>query len=128
MTAFNRFVRASGCAFIFCLSISPAFSIEGIHDDDHASLIKYYEDRANQAAMHLQEHQSQLEKYEAHPYYYGRQGQDFRSHTLANIHEYKKQLNDNLRHAELYRKILSQQQMPINKAKINIEDPASTVR
>ena len=128
MTIFNRQILFSGCALVFCLSASPAFSIEGIQDGDHASLVKHYEARADEAKMHLQENQSQLAEYESHPYYYGRQGQDFRSHTLANIHEYEKHLNDNLRNAEFHKKTLSQQHIPINKARINIEDHANTIR
>lgn len=128
MTIFNRLIQFSGCALVFFLSVSPAFSIEGIHDDDHANLIKYYEARVDETKIHLQENTSRLAEYESHPYYYGRRGQDFRSHTLANIREYEKQLNDNLRNAALHRKILSEQHTPINKARINIEDLTSTVR
>lgn len=128
MQTFIRLSLFSGCALIFCLSASPVFSIEGIRDDDHASLVKYYETMAADAKMHLYENKSQLDAYESHPYYFGRQGQDFRSHTQANIQEYEKQLNESLRNVELHKKILSEQHTPINKAIINLKDHASAVR
>ncbi len=128
MAIYNRLFIFSGCALVFCLSTIPALANEEIHDDDHAALIKHYEASADDAKMRLHENQSQLEKYESHPYYYGRQGQDFRSHMLANIHEYEKQLNDHLRNAELHKKILSEQHLTANESRISIENHARSVR
>ncbi len=129
MATYNRLFLFPGCcALVFCLSTTPALATEEIHGDDHASLIKHNEAGADEAKKRLHENQSQLEKYESHPHYYGRQGQDFRSHTLANIHEYEKQLNEHLRNAELHKKILSEQHLTANESRISIENHVRSVR
>ena len=55
-------------------------------------LIRHYEDLAKEANSRLQKNREALAEYEAHPYYYGREGQDLRSHASANIREYEKVL------------------------------------
>lgn len=46
------------------------------------------------AKIKLNEHQKILEDYEDHPYVYGRQGLDLRSHTTANIRYYEELIKD----------------------------------
>ncbi len=104
------------------------FAVEGINDNNHIALTQYYETMANEAKMHLQENKALLEEYEAHPYYYGRQGQDIRSHATANIREYEEQLKENLQNAELHKKMASEQYIPVNNAKTNVENNSITVR
>ncbi|SDY07671.1 hypothetical protein [Nitrosomonas sp. Nm33] len=54
------------------------------------------------------------------PYYYGRQGQDVRSHVSAIIREYEKTLKQSQGNADLYRKMAKEQDNQINKVKIDL--------
>ena len=114
---------------VLSLFASSAFAIDGIDDSNHAALTKYYENLAKDAKAKLQENKAALDEYEAHPYYYGRQGQDFQSHTSANIHEYEEILAESLNNADLHRKVVMEQGNPvINKAKVNLDGDSSAVR
>lgn len=106
------------------LTVTSAFAVDGIDDNDHAALAKYYELLAKEAEVKLQENKAVLEEYENHSYYYGRQGQDLKSHTTANIREYKKQLAESLSNADLHHRIALEQQnnSVISKAKLNFDD------
>jgi len=55
-----------------------------------------------------------------HPYYYGRQGQDLRSHTAANIREYEKVLQEDLSNASLRKRMAAESNHRVNKASINL--------
>ncbi|MCE7914481.1 MAG: hypothetical protein DYH15_07310 [Nitrosomonas sp. PRO4] len=113
-------------ALILALSlpVSSAFAVDGIDDNDHAALAKYYELLAKEAEVKLQENKAVLEEYENHSYYYGRQGQDLKSHTTANIREYEKQLAESLSNADLHHRIALEQHNSnvISKAKLNFDD------
>ncbi len=113
-------------AIIFALSlpVSSAFAVDGIDDNDHAALAKHYEVLAKEAEVKLQENKAVLEEYENHSYYYGRQGQDLKSHTTANIREYEKQLAESVSNADLHHRIAMEQQNgnAINKARLNLDD------
>ena len=104
------------------------FAADRIDNSDHAALAKYYENLTKEAATKLQENTEILEEYETHPYYYGRQGQDLQSHTSANIHEYQERVEENLHNAELHKKMAIEQDNPINKAKINLDNDSIEVR
>ncbi|TXI20651.1 MAG: hypothetical protein E6Q62_00875 [Nitrosomonas sp.] len=106
------------------LTVTSAFAVDGIDDNDHAALAKYYELLAKEAEVKLQENKAVLEEYENHSYYYGRQGQDLKSHTTANIREYEKQLAESLSNADLHHRIALEQQnnSVISKAKLNFDD------
>ena len=109
---------------------TSVYAVDGIDDNDHAALINYYEAQARTAEAKLQENKALLEEYEAHPYYYGRQGQDFQAHTSANIHEYEEVLKDSLENADLHKKMaVHEGNNPIiNKAKINIDNDSTAIR
>lgn len=108
---------------------SSAFAVDGIEDSNHAGLTKYYENLAKDAEAKLQENKAALTEYEAHPYYYGRQGQEFQSHTSANIYEYEEILAESLNNADLHRNVVMEQGNPvINKAKINLDRDFTAVR
>lgn len=115
---------------LFALSLltSPAFAVDGIADDDHAALADYYENEAKAVESRLQENKALLEQYEMHPYYYGRQGQDFQSHTTANIHEYEELVTKNLHNAELHKNLLSTQDSSGSKTKSKLENDALAIR
>ncbi len=105
----------------FSLSISSAFAVEGIDDNNHAALAQYYESVAKEIETKLQKNKAALEEYEAHPYYYGRRGQDFKSHTTANIREYEAVLAESINNAGLHKKIAMEQgNTVVNKAQLNL--------
>ena len=109
------------------LSVLPVFAneVEGIDDNDHAALIKYYETHAHEEEDMLHENEELLKEYEEHPYYFGRHGQDIRSHTLANIHEHEKTIEEDLHHADDHKKMMIQEDNSADKA--NIEQDRNSI-
>lgn len=75
---------------------------------DHTNLAIYYDSLAKEMVTKVAEKKESLEEYEDHSYYYGRQGQDFRSHTAANIRHYEQALSDATRQADFHRKIAAE--------------------
>ena len=57
----------------------------------------------------MQENKKVLQEYEAHPYYFGRQGLEVRSHAAANIRAYEKTLKESLVFADYHRKLANEQ-------------------
>jgi|CXWL01.1.fsa_nt_gi hypothetical protein len=109
------------------ISSSIAAQPEVTHNA-HESLVRHYENLAKEAKAKLEENKTALEKYEAHSHYYGRQGQELKSHASANIRGYEKDLEESLRNADLHRKMAAGQGNPINKAKINLDRDTTTIR
>ena len=108
---------------------TPAIGAGGINDNDHAALAQYYENLADEAKVKLQQNKALLEEYEMHPYYFGRQGQDIKSHSSANIREYEKILRRYLKKAELHKKMAADQENSvINKAKTGLNPDATVIR
>ena len=98
----------------------PAAPIN-INPNDHATLANYYEGLVKEISEKLEGYQQELNEYEDHPYYYGRQGQDLKSHLQANIREYQKELAEDLQEAELHRKIAAgEQDKQFKAAKANV--------
>ncbi len=96
---------------------------DSINPNDHAALANYYEGLAKEVSVKLETNHQKLNAYEAHPYYYGRQGQDLSSHLQANIREYEKELAEDLKEATLHRKIAEMEQdRQFNNAKANVGD------
>ncbi|GKS68119.1 hypothetical protein W03_01230 [Nitrosomonas sp. PY1] len=90
-----------------------------INPNDHATLASYYEKLAKEVSEKLDTFQQELDEYEDHPYYYGRRGEDLKSHLQANIREYQKELTEDLQEAELHRKIADgNQDRQFNKAEV----------
>ncbi|MBX3617425.1 hypothetical protein [Nitrosomonas sp.] len=113
----------------FSLSVSSVFAVDGIDDSDHAALTSYFENQTKEMEEKLQKNKEYLEKYEAHPYYYGRQGQSFRAHTIANIHEYETLLANSRSAVEFHKKMaLEQSNVIINKAQANFGHEQSAIR
>jgi len=114
--------------FAFSLFASYAFAENGTIHSDHVALVKHYENLAKEAEEKLQENKEALDQYEAHPYYYGRQGQDLQSHASANIREYEKALKESLNQADLHRKMAMTQDRLISEAKLNLSEGSAAVR
>lgn len=94
-----------------------------INPNDHVALANYYEGLAKEVSGKLETNLQKLNDYEDHPYYYGRQGQDLRSHLQANIREYRKELTEDLQEADLHRKIAAgKQDQQFNKAEADISE------
>ena len=109
---------------ISCAQMSPSVSAPtGIAKNDHTSLVKYYEGVANDAKVRLQENKKVLQEYEAHPYYFGRQGLEVRSHAAANIRAYEKTLKESLVFADFHRTMaieqIGQKSNEAKKAEVN---------
>jgi hypothetical protein len=81
----------------------------GISSNDHGALVKYYEGVAKDAKLRLQENKKILQEYEAHPYYFGRQGLDAQSHAAANVRAYEKAIRESLIFADFHRKMAMEQ-------------------
>ena len=81
----------------------------GISSDNHDALVKYYEGVAKDAKLRLQENKKILQEYEAHPYYFGRQGLDAKSHATANVRAFEKMIQESLSSADLHRKMAMRQ-------------------
>jgi hypothetical protein len=114
---------------VFCASMGPSVAAQPeVFRNDHDAQVRHYENLAKEAKAKLEENKAVLEEYEAHSYYYGRQGQDLQSHISANIRGYEEDLKDSLRNADLYRKMAAGQNSPINKAKINLDRDTTAVR
>lgn len=109
LVAFSFFVTSA-------FAEAPA-APSSINPNDHVALANYYEDLAKEVSGKLETNQQKLNDYEGHPYYYGRPGQDLKSHLQANIREYKKELAADLQKAELHKKIAA---MQFNTAKADI--------
>jgi hypothetical protein len=112
-------LKFSALLFVFVLSllVGPVMAQNGISDNDHEALAKHYQSLVDEAKTKLQQNQDILDEYEAHPYYFGRQGQDVRSHASANVREYEKILEENLSQVDLHKRMaMEQQQNHVHKA------------
>ena len=81
-----------------------------IEPNNHDAVAKHYEDVAKEMKAKLEAQKEQLEEYQRHNYYYGRKGQDFRSHTLANIRYLENSIKENLKEAAIHQKMARGQQ------------------
>ncbi|MBK9662258.1 MAG: hypothetical protein Q7T35_06585 [Nitrosomonas sp.] len=104
-----------------CAQMNPSVIAQAdVAHNDHNAMAKYYENQVKEVKIRLQANQKVLEECEAHPYYYGRQGQDVRSHASANIREYQKTLKESLRNAEQHRIMAIEQEQQTNKTKAHL--------
>ncbi len=78
--------------------------------NDHENLANYYDKLANEMTAKVEEKIELLEEYEDHSYYYGRRGQDHKSHTLANIRYYEQEATVAIQQADYHRKIAAELQ------------------
>lgn len=110
----------------YVLSAS-AFAETDLTNASHETLVTYHENIVKEAELKLAEHKQNLEDYEVHSYYYGRQGQDFQSHETANIEYYEEVITENLKAAELHREMASKQNDSIKSANIDNSNVTHTV-
>lgn len=73
--------------------------------NDHENLANHYDNLAKEMAAKVEEKMALLEEYEDHSHYYGRRGQDYKSHTLANIRHYEQETTAAIQQAGYHRKI-----------------------
>ncbi|SFM36269.1 hypothetical protein [Nitrosomonas communis] len=81
-----------------------------IDPNNHIAVAKHYEDVAKEMKAKLQAKKEQLEEYERHNYYYGRRGQNYRSHIWANMRHLEDSIKENLREAAIHHKMAQDQQ------------------
>ena len=94
------------------LPFDSATAEETLTVQDHVQIAKHHEALLKKAEAKLKEHQAALENYESRPYSYGRTGQEFQSHEIANIHEYENMVAENKAHAALHYKLAGESQTP----------------
>lgn len=105
-----------------CAQMNPSVIAQAdVAHNDHNAMAKYYENQVKEVKIRLEANQKVLEECEAHPYYYGRQGQDVRSHASANVREYQKTLKESLRNAEQHRIMAIEQEQQTNKTKAHLD-------
>jgi hypothetical protein len=103
-----------------CAQMSPVASNHGneirsvdlgtIDPNDHYAVAKHYEDMAKEMKAKLQAKKEQLEEYEQHNYYYGRKGQNYRSHMWANMRHLEDSIREKLKEATIHHKMARDQQ------------------
>jgi len=76
--------------------------------NDHNNLANYYDNQAKEMMVKAKEKKESLEGYDEHSYYYGREGQDFESHTLANTHYYEQAAEEARKQANFHRKMAAE--------------------
>ncbi|SEG15595.1 hypothetical protein [Nitrosomonas ureae] len=109
--------------------------------NDHENLVTYYDKLANEMTVKAEEKRKLLEEYEDHSQHYGRRGQDYRSHTLANIRYYEQEASEAINHAGYHRKIVAElrkdeyarsvgepEQVESHKIKARLSEPEGTKR
>lgn len=74
---------------------------------DHDSLAKQYESTAKEFRVKAEEQEKLLQHYEEKSYLYGRQAQDFQSHTSALLNKYKQSAVETTKQAALHQKMAS---------------------
>lgn len=75
---------------------------------DHEKLANYYDDVANEMSKKVVEKREALQHYEDKSHYYGRRGQDFHSHTTANLRYYEQAAQEAQKQAYFHRKIAAE--------------------
>ncbi|MBK7365452.1 MAG: hypothetical protein IPI97_10810 [Nitrosomonas sp.] len=114
MKIFNLLVLIVG--YVFSVSV---FAETDVTNASHEALATYHESIVKEAELKLAEHKQNLEDYEEHSHYYGRQGQDFQSHEKANIEYYEEVIHENLKIAELHKRMASEQNDSIKNANVD---------
>ncbi|WP_090718680.1 hypothetical protein [Nitrosomonas sp. Nm166] len=75
---------------------------------DHNKLANRYDTVAKEMVAKAKEKKESLEEYNEHSHYYGRQGQDFKSHTVANIRYYEQAAHEATKQADYHRTIAAE--------------------
>lgn len=75
---------------------------------DHEKLASYYDDVTNEMRKKVVEKRKALQHYEDKSHYYGRGGQDFHSHTTANLRYYEQAAQEAQKQAYFHRKIAAE--------------------
>ena len=100
---------AVACAGLSPLEMQNAESTKAAQNaktySDHNNLATHYDNLAKEMVAKVKENKESLEEYDVHSYYYGRQGQDFESHTTANIRYYEVAAEEASQQANYHRKV-----------------------
>jgi hypothetical protein len=105
-------IALTAALFFVGLPFSSASAEEVLTAQDHLQMAKHHEILLKEAEAKLAEHKDALEDYESSSQYYGRGGQDFQSHEIANIREYEKVVAENKTQAALHYKLAGEVEAP----------------
>lgn len=75
---------------------------------DHDRLAKQYENTAKELLVKAEEQRKKLQHYEEKSYLYGRQAQDYQSHTSALLSKYQRAAEETIKQAAFHHKIASE--------------------
>jgi hypothetical protein len=98
--------------FFVALPFSSASAEEILTAQEHLQMAKQHEVLLKEAEAKLAEHKAALEDYEDRSMYYGRGGQDFQAHEIANIREYERLVAENKALAALHYKLAGENKTP----------------
>lgn len=107
------FVILSFFGLTACAQVGPVNSQESDGRSaktyqEHNGLASYYDGVAKEMSDKAVQKKELLGDYEVHSYYYGRGGQDFKSHTEANLRYYEEAARDAVRKADFHRRIAAE--------------------
>src|SRR5690348_17319392 len=75
---------------------------------DHDRLAKQYENTAKELLVKAEEQKKLLQHYEEKSYLYGRQAQDYQSHTSALLNKYQQAAAETIKQAAFHQKMASE--------------------
>ena len=98
---------------VACAQLGPVNSTDIANQNakthrEHNNLATYYEGVAQQMQANADQKKALLNDYEEHSYYYGRGGQDLKSHTEANLRYYEEAAQEAIKKADYHRKIAAE--------------------
>lgn len=93
---------------VACAQLSPVNSMDIASQNakthiDHNNLATYYDGVAQQLKVNADQKKALLNDYEEHSHYYGRGGQDLKSHAEANFRYYEEAAQEALKKADYHR-------------------------
>ena len=75
---------------------------------DHDRLAKQYQNTAKELLVKAEEQKKKLQHYEEKSYLYGRQAQDYQSHTSALLNKYQQAAQETIRQAAFHQRMAAE--------------------
>ncbi|SEL50205.1 hypothetical protein [Nitrosovibrio tenuis] len=89
---------------------------------DHNRLAKQYENTARELLVKVEEQKKLLQHYEEKSYLYGRQAQDYQSHTSALLNKYQQAAEETIKQAAFHQRMASELLKDDHAARLNNRD------
>ncbi len=100
------------CAQLDQLEVQDTDSKEMVQNartyTDHDKLADYYDDVTKEMVTKVEEKKKALQHYEDRSQYYGRGGQDFQSHAMANLRYYEQAAKKAQKQAHFHRQMAAE--------------------